>query len=212
LRRIRKRRDAPQETLLDLARQRPRVRTPKPTGHLRSRQPPRQLQQGERTTARFGDDPILDALVEAPGHHRLQKLTGITAAQTPDQKVRQTRQLVVAWAAHREHHRDSLREQTTRNERERLRGDPIETLGVIDHADQRLLLRDISGQAEHRQPDQESVRWIASRQTESGGQRIPLRAGKAINVLQHRGAQQVKPGKRQLHLGLDTCCPNNATS
>ena len=67
LRRIRKRPDTPQETLLDLTRQRSRVRTPEPTGQLRRCQPPRQLQQGQRITAGLGDDPIPDALVEPPG-------------------------------------------------------------------------------------------------------------------------------------------------
>ena len=212
LRRIRKRPDAPQEALLDLARQRPRVGTSEPTGQLRRRQPPRQLQQGERITARFGDDPVLacarrgaraSPTPAAHGHHRRADPGPRAPADPPTGRRSVT---------HREHHRDPLGQQTTRNESKRLRGDPIQPLGVIDHADQRLLLGDLGQQAEHRQPDQEPVRRVSGAQAERACQRITLRARKAIKVVQHRRAQQMKPGERQLHLGLDTPCPGNATS
>ncbi len=216
LRRNRKRPDAPQETLLDLTRQRPRVRTPEPTGQLRRRQPPRQLQQGQRIAAGLGDDPVPDALVEPPGDRRIQKRTRIAVAQTPDHELRQPHQVVIARterrSTHREHQRHPLRQQPPRDEGQRLRGDPIKPLSVVHDADQRLLLGHLGQQAEHRQPHQETVRRAPRTQTERDGQRITLRTGKATEMPHHRHAQLVQPGERQLHLRLDASSPRDLTS
>jgi hypothetical protein len=78
LRRLWERSDAPQETLLDLAGQRPGVGVPEPTGQFGRGLSPRQLQQSEWVAAGLGDDSVHDALVEAPGHDRFQELTGVT--------------------------------------------------------------------------------------------------------------------------------------
>ena len=213
MRRTRKRPDPPQKTLLDLIRHRPRVRPPEPTRQLRRRQPPRQLQQSQRVTAGLGHDPVPHPLVKPPRDRRIQQRTRIDNAQTPDHELRQPRQLgLVAWLTHREHHRDPLRQQPTRDKGQRLRGDPIQPLSVVHRADQRLLLRHLGQQAQHSQPDQETVRRVSIAQTEGGGQRSTLRTGKTIETFDHRHAQLVQPGERHLHLGLNASGPRDLTS
>ena len=111
--------------------------------------------------------------------------------------------MLVAGLAHREDERDPFRQQPAGDERERLRGDPVQPLRVIDEAQQRLLLRDVGQQAEHRQPDQETVRRLACAQTERRRQRIALRTGKSLEAIEERRAQLMQAGERELHLGLD---------
>jgi hypothetical protein len=64
--------------------------------------------------------------------------------------------------------------QAAGNERQRLRGDPINPLGIVDGTDQRLGLGYRGEQAQHRQSDQKPVRRISGTQPEGGGQRVAL--------------------------------------
>ena len=82
--------------------------------------------------------------------------------------------LLVAGLTHREHQRDRLGQEAPRDERQRLRRGPVEPLGVVDQADERLLLGHLGQQAEHRQTDEEAVRRLPRA---SG--RTPCRAHRA---------------------------------
>ena len=59
--------------------------------------------------------------------------------------------------AQREEDHDGLRGKPARDETEDLGGRPVEPLGIVHQADQRLLLGDIREQAEHSEPDQKSI-------------------------------------------------------
>ena len=202
-----------EEALLYLARQRRRVGKRESARQLRRRQPARQLEQRERVATRLGDDPVAHALVQSPGDRRVQQRAGITVTQTPDHLLRKPRQLMfVAGCTHREHQPDPLRQQAARNERERLRGDSIEPLRVIDEADQRRFLGHLGQQAEHRQPDEEAVRRLPRPQAKRRAKRIALRTRQLLQPVQHRRAQLLQPGERELHLGLNARRSREATS
>ena len=121
----------------------------------------------------------------------------------PDRQLRQSRQLGVRNAG-REDQTDRLRRQAARHEPQDLRGGAIKPLLVIHQADQRLLLGRVGQQAQHGQTDQKAIRRRPGTQAERGPQRITLRNRQTIDVIQHRRAQLLQPGERQLHLRLDT--------
>ena len=85
--------DAAPEVLLDAARQRHRAREPEPARQLRRRQTPGQLQQGQRVTARLGDDLVADPRVDRPGQHRVQQRARIGLRQPADRQLRQPGQV-----------------------------------------------------------------------------------------------------------------------
>jgi hypothetical protein len=58
----------------------------------------------------------------------------------------------------RHHQRDRVRQQSARDERQRLRRCPVQPLRIIDQAQQRPPLAHFREQAEHRQPNEEAVR------------------------------------------------------
>ena len=69
-------------------------------------------------------------------------------------------------------------------------------------ADQRELSGHLRQQAQHAQPDQEPVRRRPRGQAERGPQCLALWHRNLVSVTQHRRAQLMKPGERQLHLRL----------
>ena len=84
----RERLDAPEEALLDDARQRPGVGQREPTGQLRRRQHPGQLQEGQWVPAGLGDEPVPHLFVQPPRDRRLQQDAGVTVTQTFDHQHR----------------------------------------------------------------------------------------------------------------------------
>ena len=126
-------------------------------------------------------------------------------AQAADREVRQPDDVrFAARFPHRDHQRDPLCQQATRNERDRLRGNPIEPLRVVDEAQERLLLSDLGQQGQHRQPDQEPVRRLALSQAERRFERSTLGARQTLVPIRERRAELMQPGVGQLHLGFDT--------
>ena len=155
----RERFEAPQEALLDVAGQRPRVGKAESARQLGGRQTAGQLDQRERIAARLGDDPVPDPLVEHSGQRRGEQRTGVAVRDPLDGQLRQTGEPIrVAGLADGEHHRDPLREQAPCHERERLRGRAIEPLHIVDQAHQRLRLGRLGQEAQHRQGDEEVIR------------------------------------------------------
>jgi hypothetical protein len=200
----RKRPQLSPKALLDAARDRPDVWTAEPTGQLRRGQPPRQLHQRERVTPRLGDDPVPHPLVEPPRDHRVQQGAGIGVAQTLDHQLRKPHQpLVLAGLTHREHDGDRFRQEAARDERKYLRRGPVEPMCIIDQADERRLLSHLRQQSEHRQADQEAIRRLSGTQADCRAQRLALRVRQARQAAEHRRAEQMQAGERDLHLGLD---------
>ncbi len=202
-RRVRQRLDAPPETLLDPPRQRHRAGQPEPASQLLRGQPAWQLQQRQRVAARLGDELIADPLVQRAGQRRAQQRPRIVVPQPPDHQLRQPRQ-ITGRDPGREHQPDRLRPQPPRDERQNLRRGMIEPLLVIDQAHQRPGRSHLRQQAQHRQADQKPVRHRPRTHPERGPQRITLRHRQPPQPIQHRRAQLMQPGERQLHLRLDT--------
>lgn len=145
-------------------------------GQLRRREPPRQLEQRERISARLGHDPIGHALVERRPQRRGQHGAGIVALKALHDELRQARELLAA-LARREHRADRLRQQPARNEGEHLRGRAIQPPRVVDEAQHWSFLRRIGEQAERRQPHEEAIRRAPRAQPERRSQRVALRSG-----------------------------------
>jgi hypothetical protein len=179
-------------------------------------QAPRQLQQGQRITVRFGHDQVADLGVQRPGQHRVQQGPGVVLAQPGDGQLGQPGQLVLpvpgqfaVQRANREHQADTVGDQAPGGEPQRLGRRLVEPLLVVDHADERPARRDLGHQAEHGQPDQETIRGRSRGQAEGHPQRVPLRRGQVAGVIQHGRAQLMQAGEGQLHLGLDARRPRH---
>ena len=88
-----------------------------------------------------------------------QQRTGIGVGQSFEDQLGKLAQHVVATArAGRTDDRDPLGQETTGHEPEDLSRRPVEPLGIVNDADQRLLLGDVGEQRQHRQSDQEAIR------------------------------------------------------
>ena len=107
------------------------------------------------------------------------------------------------------HQRDLLGEETAADEPENLGRGLVEPLGVLDDADQRLLLCNLGHQRQGGQPHQEPVRGRTFAQPEDRGQRVALRDGQAVKVLQHRRTQLMEAGVREFHLRLHAPGPRD---
>ena len=196
------------EAVLDPPRQRKRVRQTEPAGQLSRRQPPRQLQQRQRVTARLRDQPLPHPLVQRNADRRAQQRARVTITQTLDHQLRQSLELITRLTRH-QHQRDRLRQQPPRHEHERLRRGAIKPLRVINHTHKRLLLGHLRQQAQHRQPDQKPIRRVPRPQPERHAQRVLLRGRKPVQPIEHRRAQLLQGRERELHLRLDTDRPHD---
>ena len=189
------------EAVLDPARQGSGARQPEPARQLRGGQPARQLKQRQRITTCLRHDQVADLRVQRPGQGRVQERPRIIVPQPFDAQLGQPGQ-IDARLAGREHHAHRIGRQPPRRESQRLRRSLIEPLLVVDHADQRTFPGRPGQQAQHGQPDQESVRRRARGDAERGPQRVPLRHRQTLRAIQHRRAQLMQPRERQLHLRL----------
>ena len=189
------------EAVLDPARQRHRAGQPEPARQLRRGQPARQLKQGQRIPSRLGDDQLPYPRVQWPGQRRLQQRAGVITSQAPDVQHGEPGQ-IHARITGREHHADLVGRQAAGREAQRLDRGLIDPLRVIDQTDQGTFPGTRRQQAEHGQPDQEPVRWRPGGHAERGLQRVLLRRRNPAEVRQHRRAQLMKPGERELHLRL----------
>ena len=126
--------EPPSEALLDPPRQRRRLglsaQQPETARQLRCRQPPRQLQQGQRIPARLGHDPISDLLAERKMNRRFQQSTGVFDTQPAHLQLRKPPQRLTYYAR-AEHEPDTFSKQPPRRKRERQRRRPIQPLRVI---------------------------------------------------------------------------------
>ncbi|MDB5065576.1 MAG: hypothetical protein JWM18_2010 [Chloroflexi bacterium] len=201
----RERLDPAQEALLDPAGQRLPGGQPEASRELGGRQAAMQLEQGERVALGLGDDAVAHSLVEPPGDHRGDEPAGVGVGQTGELQLRDPRELGGrTGVAHREEQGDRHGVEAAGHERQHLGGGLVQPVGVLDHPEQRPVLRDLLEQAEHGQPDEEAIRRGAGGETESGAERVALRAGKPVEPAQHLPAELVQPGEGELHLRLDS--------
>ncbi len=150
----------------------------------------------------LGDDSITYPLAQADRHHAFQQGVRVGCAQSGDFELRQPSQFA-GWLADAEQEGDGFCEQPTGHERKNLRGGSIKPLGVVHDAQERLRHRHVGQQAQHRQGDQETIRWCSSLQPEHGFEGVALRRRKAVESIEQRRAQLVQRSEGQFHLGLD---------
>ena len=117
----------------------------------------------------------------------------------------QARQLAfVGRRSHREYDRHRLGQQPSRGEGQDLDGGAVHPLRVVDHAQQGLILRNFGQKTERGEPDQETIRGIAERETERDAQRVSLWPRESVEPREHRSQKLVEAGEWQLHLRLDS--------
>ncbi len=114
------------------------------------------------------------------------------------------------WGTHGEGQRHAFREQSSSDEGQALRGDPVQPLSIVQQTEQRPLLRRLGQHAEDGQSHHEPVRGSPAPQAECDSQGLPLRAGKSIDVAHQRYAQLVQTREGKLHLGFDAGSPKYA--
>ena len=166
----------------------------------------RQLQQSERVAASLGDDPVADLLIDQPREPGGQQRTGVVGIQPVEHELRQAAEYLAALARH-EHDRDRLREQPAGDERQREGGFLVEPLRIVDRTQKRLLLGRIREQAERRQADDEAIRRLAVAEPERHTQSLALGRGQSVEPTEHRRAELVQAGKRELDLRLNSDRP-----
>ena len=198
--------------MLDVARQGPNVREPEPAGQPCRGQPSGQLQQRQWVAACLSEDLITHPFVEPAGERRLQQRAGVLMAQPSDRPLRQSLQLDrVARFADGKHQGHRFRQESAGHERERLRRHPVEPLCVVDEADERLALRNVGQQAQHRQTHEETVGRLTGTESERSTESVALRARQVFQPVQHRRTQLMQAGERELHLGLHAGRSHDAT-
>ena len=76
-------------------------------------------------------------------------------------------------------------------------------MSVLDQTEQRPLLGRGGQQAEHGESDQEPVRDVTGCEAQGDVQRVLLRLRQRVESVEHRRAELMDAGERQLHLRLD---------
>ncbi len=121
----------------------------------------RQLQQRQRVAPSLGDDPVAHPLVQRNAQCRAEQRARITVSKAFNEQLGQSIELFDRLAC-RDHQRDRVSQQPSRDKRQRLRRGPVQPLCIIYQAQQRPLLAHVREQAEHRQPNEEPVRRVPS--------------------------------------------------
>ena len=93
---LRERRDPAGVALLDLTRQVVRVRDPEPTGQLRRRPAPGQLDQRQGIAVCLGENSVSDPLVERERHCRVQERSGVAVDEAAHFEFRHVLQVLAA--------------------------------------------------------------------------------------------------------------------
>jgi len=76
-------------------------------------------------------------------------------------------------------------------------------MSVLHETEQRPLLGGRGQQAEHREADQEPVRDVTRCEAQGDVQRVLLELRDRVELVEHRRAELMDPGERELHLRLD---------
>ncbi len=169
-----------------------------------------ELQQSERIAVHLGHEPVPDPLLQSPADGGFQEFPRGRGVEAADAHGRQTGQRLLPFGvAHREHHRDRLGEQSPRDELQRLQGDLVQPLRVVDQDEHRARLRGTGEQREHGEADQEAVGRITGRHAERHAQGFPLGCRQAVQLVEERRAQLVQARVGQLHVRLDALRPGH---
>ena len=161
----------------------------------------RQLEQRERVAA--GDVDQLVAHDRGQGAVEQGPRLGVAQPGEPQlgQPVRLERARVAL--ARSDQHGDRVGLQPPGDEHERLGRRAVEPVGVVDHAQQRLVVGHGREQAQHGDRDEEAVLDALGGQPEGAAQGRGLDVGELVGEVEDRPQQLVQAGERQLGLGLD---------
>jgi hypothetical protein len=193
--------DSPVEQVLDGTRA--RCGHPESAGQPGRGRHRRKLEQGQRVAPRLRDDPIAHLLVQRRTDRRGEQGARLGLGQWPDRQAGQRVDLErTAGLAYAEQHRDALVRNPPGGERQGPRRRPVQPLRVVDDAQHRRVLRGVGQQRQGGQTDQEGVRRRSNLLPEAHLQRLPLRAGQAVEPVEQRCTQLVHPREGQLHLEL----------
>ncbi len=160
-----------------------------------------QPEEQARVALRFGDDAVADPRVERAGNDRGEQRLRLGVGEAMEDQFGQSLELLDRLAQGK-HQRGGLGPEPARDERQHLSRWPIEPVGIVDGAHERLVGTDLGEQAEDGQPHQESVDLAALAHAEGGGERIALRSRQAGHTIQHRRAQAMQPGEGQVQFRL----------
>ena len=98
--------------------------------------------------------------------------------------------------------RDALRVEPPCDGQQHVGGGAVEPLRVVDHAEHAAAVGDVGQQRERRQRDEERVVDRAVGEAERAPHRRSLRAGQAVEAVEHGAQQLVQAGERQVGLRL----------
>jgi hypothetical protein len=150
----------------------------------------------------LGDDRLADTLVQRPRDPSGKQQPCIVVTEPIDDQLGQSPERWAGLARH-EQHRDRLREQPARDERERQCRCLIQPLRIVNHAEQWPLFGHLRQQTEHGQTDHEPIWRFPAAQSKRHAQRFMLWSRQALESTEHRRAQLLQGGERELHLRLD---------
>jgi len=85
----------------------------------------------------------------------------------------------------------------------------VDPLRVVDDTHEGLVRGSIGQEAQHGQPDAESVRSIAGLKTERRPECVSLWLRELVEVPEAWGTELMQPRERELHLRLDAGCPGD---
>jgi hypothetical protein len=85
-------------------------------------------------------------------------------------------------------------------------------MSVVDQDDERVGLRGVGHQRQHREADQESIGRRPSAQTEGDAERITLRRGQPLDAVEKRHTELMQGRIRQFQLRPDTGGPQDPAS
>jgi hypothetical protein len=138
-------------------------------------------------------DAVHDRRVERCMQPGLEQLVGIGVGEAADGELGQPPEPGrIGTVARGEHHPDRLCEEATGDEGQGPGRGTVEPVRVIDEADEGALLSHLGQHAEHRQADEEAVRWVAGGQPERLLQRVALRRREVFESIEQRGAHHVE--------------------
>jgi hypothetical protein len=114
--------------------------------------------QARGNSSRASDDPRPDARIHRSLDHRVEQPASVRLAQAGNDELGQASELLpIGWLPYRHDEHNSLGQQPTRNEGDRLCRNAVEPLRVIDQADERSLLGAIGQQIQDREPNQKAI-------------------------------------------------------
>ena len=176
-----------------------------PARQLRRRQAARQLQQRQRVAARLGHDPVAHPLVQrpadrpspaAPAHRRRAARHQRAPAAPPAPARRRARRTAKTNATDSASSRRATNASACAEARSsHCASSTRQTSGCSSAtSDSRLSTA---------RPTRKRSGACPCAQAERGAQRVALRRREALEPVEHRRAQLMQPGERELHLRLD---------